>query len=870
MKKSFMALLLIAVSIVATAQNTLRVEAPAVVGLDEQFNVTFIIEGEDRPSDFEWEAGSDFQLVWGPQKGSSTSIQIINGQRTKSSQYTYTYILSPLKTGKFVLPKARATVAGKDIESTSSNIEVVSNGASSSSSSSGMSSGGSSTSAAVGDIPSEDLFMRLTLSRTNVVVGEPITATLKLYQRVNIAGFEDAKFPTFNGFWSQETAAPSNIQFNRESLDDKIYDAAVLRTYVLIPQQSGTLHIDPAELVCLVNIRTNTRPNSIFDEFFDSGYRTVRKRISTPSMTVNVKSLPAGAPASFSGGVGDFDIKASLSTDQMKTNDAASLVVTISGRGNVSLLGAPEVKLHPDMEVYDPKITDNSDRSAGGTIGSKSFEYPFIPRSHGEFTIDPIEYSYYDVNEGRYVTLQTEPLTYVVERGSGGSQTSGGSTLQTVEKKGIRTLGEDIRYITTKKPSLNNGNAFMVGRPLYWLLVVFLIALATVLWTLFRKAAAMKADVVGSKTRKANKMALKRLKLAENFLNNNLYTAFYEELHRALLGYVSDKLNMTMEALNRDNISEKLLERGVSKEYTDSFISLLDACEFARYAPESGNEAMAAHYRGAVDVISSIESCMKTNKNTSKVYAAIAILFMLPFAAKAEDSYLDSLWNKGVAAYENGQWDVAASSWDALLDAGCTNAELYYNSGNAWFKLEDYPQAILRYERALKEDVSYSDARYNLEFAQAQIQDRIDSVPEFIFKTWFRKISNLMPSDTWAVLSLLFLALTLAMLLMFLLSSSTGKRRLGFYLGIVSIVLTLFSFSFAKWQYSDYISKDSAIVMSPVSSVKSSPTSGSAKDLFVLHGGAKVQILDNVGDWTNISLADGRQGWIKTEDIEII
>ena len=408
-----------------SAQNVIRVEAPDVVAVNEQFNVTFIIEGEKNPSDFQWSEGDDFQLVWGPQKGSSSSIQIINGKKSSSHQTTFTYILIPKSTGTFQLPVATATLSGDRISSASVSIQVVSDGASASQASgqsggSGKSSGGGQASS-TGDISSADLFLKLSLSRSEVVIGEPITATLKIYQRTNVVGFENAKLPTFNGFWSQETFAPTNIEFKRESLDDKIYNTALLRTYVLIPQQSGTITIDPAELVCLVNVRVNTQAaTSIFDRFFQDEYRTIRKRVTTPSIKVKVNPLPAGQPASFGGGVGNFGISARLTTDNLKTHDAASLIITVSGRGNVALLEEPKVNFPPDFEVYDTKTTENTDKSTGGTSGSKSFEYPFIPRSHGDFTIDPVEYSYYDVNAGKYVTLRTEPLHIKVAKGKGG------------------------------------------------------------------------------------------------------------------------------------------------------------------------------------------------------------------------------------------------------------------------------------------------------------------------------------------------------------------------------------------------------------------------------------------------------------------
>ena len=219
---SVFTLLLLCMAGVAMGQNSIQVQVPNVVAADEQFNVTFLIEGEHAPSDFSWSPGDDFKLVWGPQKGTSTSISIINGKKTRSSQTTYTYILMPKSTGAFTLPAASATVKGDRISSGRVTVEVVSNGSAAAGSSSSQRSQGAGSSspssgAVTGEISSSDLFLRLSLNRNTVVVGEPVTATLKLYQRVNITGFEDAKFPTFNGFWSQEVFAPTNIEFHRES-----------------------------------------------------------------------------------------------------------------------------------------------------------------------------------------------------------------------------------------------------------------------------------------------------------------------------------------------------------------------------------------------------------------------------------------------------------------------------------------------------------------------------------------------------------------------------------------------------------------------------------------------------------------------------
>ena len=874
------AMALALVCALASAQ-TVRVKAPAVVAADEQFTVSFTIDGEKAPKEFSWSPGDDFQLVWGPQKGTSSSIQIINGKTTRSSQTTYTYVLLPRATGRFTLAPAVANFGkDKEVASQSVTIEVVSNGAASqagqSSSAAAGSAAGASQAAATGSIPDKDIFLRFALSKTDVVLGEPITATLKLYQRVNIAGFENVKLPTFNGFWSQEVQAPTNIEFHRESVDDKIYNAALIRSYVIIPQQTGTLVIEPAEMVCLVNVRRELRSSNPLDIFFQDDYQTLRKRVTSTSYKVRVSGLPGGAPAGFGGGVGNFTLSARLSKDSLKAHDAASLLVTVSGRGNVSLLEAPKIAFPPDFEVYDTKVTENV--TAGGTQGSKTFEYPFIPRSHGDFTLGPVTYSYYDTGTRSYQTLQSQPLELSVARGEGGESVQTVSTTPTASlRKGVKDLGTDIRFVATRQPRLVEEGHFFLGSGWFWTLFLLLAAATAGTYFAVRGYAARRADVVGEKNRRATKMARARLKQAGEFLSKNLYTAFYEELHKALLGFISDKLNMDQADLNKDNIAQALLAGGVPQDQTDAFTGLLDACEFARYAPDAGHEAMDAHYQEALKVISSIDAKMKHKSVTpSRTLSVLVFLlsgtlaFSIPIRA-AEATVSDKqLWEEATAAYQEGRWSDAIAAYEAILATGRTAPELQYNLGNAWFKAGEPARAILCYERALKLDPSYDDARYNLEFAREQTQDRIDVVPEFIIERWGRSACYLLDSDTWTVLFFVFAAVFAVLLLAFLLSARTSWKRVGFYGGIVVLLLALLCLDFAHWQLADYRKADSAIVMRPVCSAKSSPSEASAKDLFVLHEGTKVKILDEVGGWKNIELSDGRTGWVPAADIEVI
>lgn len=858
MRKLPVILAFLALALPLRAQE-LSIDAPNLVASDEQFNVTFTFDGEEAPSDFSWSPGSDFKLVWGPQKGTSTSISIVNGKRSKSSKTTYTYVLMPNKAGTFTIGPATATVKGRQISSGTKSIQVVAEGRQQSGS---ASSGGRQGSAAAdGNISDKDIFMRLSLSKSSAVVGEAVSATLKLYQRVSVAGFEDARFPSFDGFWSQEVQAPSNIEFHRETVGGQIYNAAVLRSWNLIPQRAGDLRIDPAELVCLVNIRVSSGNNgSIFDSFFQDDYRTIRKRVVTPAYTVHVSALPAGAPASFGGGVGKFSLKASLSTDSLKTHDAASLVVTVSGTGNVSLLEAPKLSFPPDFEVYDVKTSEGK--------GVKTFEYPFIPRSHGDFVIGPVEYSYYDIGESRYVSLASAPMPLHVERGAVAEQ-QGPVSGQFVpsSQKDVKDLGTDIRFISTRKPSFSGAAGFFVWSPLFWGILVLLAVLAAASWFAFRKMAARRADVAGSRNRGAVKMARKRLASAGEYLQKNLYTAFYEELHRALLGFVSDKLNMDASDMTRENIAAKFRESGVTDSLAEEFCSLLDACDYARYAPDAGHDAMNAHYESAVSAISRIDSCMK--KKVAPHMAALVALLLVPMAGRAAD-YPDSLWNAGVQAYTEGQWTEASRVWGELVSAGMVSAELYTNLGDAFFKNEDYAHAILYYERALKLDPSFSDARYNLRFAGHRIQDRIEAVPEFFLVSWMRSVGWKLSSNAWAVLFLVLFAGALAMLLLFLLGRSAGGRKAGFFIGIVLLLLSLGALGFASWQKKDFENSNAAIVMSPVVSVKSAPGGGGGKDLFILHEGTKVFVFDSVAEWLNIELSDGRQGWVKAENVEKI
>ena len=677
MKRRILTLMLLLSALTGAAQ-TLKVEGPGVVAADETFRIVFTADG--RMSDFEWPGTDDFDVVWGPQKGSMSSTSIVNGKRTSTHQETVTYLLQPRKTGTFTLPGATASVDKNSVSSSTLKIEVVAAGGQTQTQPQGNSGGSQSGQqtqperrenndpAVTGTVSNQDIFLRLTLNKTNVVKGEPITATLKLYTRTDIAGFEDIKFPTFNGFWSKETVTVNNLEFNRENVNGTIYNAALVRQYALIPQQSGTLTIDPAEMVCQLRVRTSSgSPLSIFDDFFDQ-YQTIRKRISTPSIQVKVRDLPAGAPASFAGGVGDFKVSAKMSKEGIKSNEAASLIVTISGNGNLSMLEAPKVDFPPDFEVYDLKSTDKT--SASGTSGSKTFEFPFIPRSHGDFVIPSIEYTYYDNAHGKYVTTSTGDIPVSVEKGE--EIAGGGVAVAGSNRQSVRSLSEDIRYIALGDGHLRKKDRFFAGSPLFYALMLAIFLAVFIVDRLLRFSRARRADVAGSKNRRANRMARARLKSAESYLKQGLGGAYYEELHKALTGYVSDKLMIPAADLSKDTISEKLRERGVRDESIAALTGLIDQCEFARYAPESEQRQMENEYNEALNVISDIESQLKNPKAASgkKVAGATLLVLLLSLAlpAAAQED-VSSLWEKAGEAFAAGQWQNALNCYQMTMVA---------------------------------------------------------------------------------------------------------------------------------------------------------------------------------------------------------
>ena len=583
---------LVAVSM--SGQVVLSADAPKVVATGETFRLVYSVNAE--PASFNPPKISGLQVLAGPTSSTMSSTQIINGKRTETFQVSYTYILQAGQEGKYTIPPASVVVDGKTYNSGSLVVEAVKASGQTSADDSGQKTGA---------VSNDDIFLSLTVSKNKVVVGEQLVATLKLYTRVPVTGFEDVRFPSFNGFWSQEIETPSNIEFVRENVNGNIYEAALLRRYMLLPQQSGKLIIDGAEMMCQVRIRTGSDvPRSIFDDFFDS-YQTIRKRVSAKPLTIVSDPLPKGAPLSFNGAVGSFSVSARVTRDSVDANEALSFLIDVKGTGNLNLIEAPKPEIPSAFELYDTKITDNSTQ---GISGTKSFEFPLIARAPGVYTIPPVIFSYYDISKNSYEELSTEAIVVKVgNANSNQSQNPGQGVSLGVNRQAVRSISDDIRYIYSSLPSLAKGNLFFFGSVVYFGLLVMIFVLFLAIERYLSHRIERNRDIAGVRNRKAVKIAKAKLKRAGILLKEGNYSAFYMELHMALLGYVSDKLNLELSDISRDKISGLLYSRNIDNGIVDELLYLLDQCEYARYAPNPGGEGMDNNFSRAIDLISSLE-----------------------------------------------------------------------------------------------------------------------------------------------------------------------------------------------------------------------------------------------------------------------
>jgi tetratricopeptide (TPR) repeat protein len=858
MKRSSILLICLFIACACFSQ-VIRVSTPSRVEAGENFRVSFKVTTQD-VDDFRSGLHSTdvVEVIAGPYTSSESSFQMVNGHTSSSSSITYTYTLYAAKSGVYNIPAAHARVGGKQISSRPAKVTVVGSAQGRGNNSPKMHEDDNyqpHMKAAGSVISGRDLFIKVSANKKKVYEQEPILLTYKVYTLVDLTQLE-GKMPELTGFHTQEIPLPQQKSFHIERVNGKPYRTVTWSQYVMYPQMTGKMEIPSITFKGIV-VQQN-RSVDPFEAFFNggSGYVEVKRNIVAPSIKIDVLPLPH-KPANFSGGVGKFNISAQLNKNELKAGDPLSLRIVVGGIGNLKLIKQPVVNFPKDWDKYDPKVTDKTKLTSNGLEGNMIYDILAVPRNQGHYTIPPVELTYYDTSLNQYKTIKTQSFEIEVAKGDG-------SRSSVVDYS--KDQPKDIKDIKKGEAELHSVDNFFFGSVGYLMSLLIPFAAFVALLVIFRKRAIDNADLVKMKGKKANKIATKRLRQANKLMLAGKTNEFYDEVLRALWGYVGDKLNMPAEKLSRENISEKLQSHNVDDNTISKFLSAIDDCEMMRFAPGDPEGNMNKTFESAMTAIMEIENVMKKKSNKAKASGfsfVLMILMLMPLSANAITK------QNADDEYAKGNYQQAIKDYQEILKAG-VSSEIYYNLGNAYYRTDNITQALLAYERALQLSPGDNDIRFNLQYARSKTIDKITPETEMFFVTWYNSLVNFTSVDRWANTAIVSIVMALLLILVFLFAPQMWARKSGFYGSAVFLLLFAFANLFAFQQKHELETKQGAIVIAPTVNVKKTPAV-SGTDVFVIHEGTRVDITDRgMKQWRGIKLADGREGWLKTSQIEEI
>jgi BatD DUF11 like domain len=548
---------------------------PNVLRVGEQFTISY--ESNQKIADIELPAFDNFQSLGGPSVGQSTQIESSPGKTYTKTTYTYTYYFRAVKEGKFTIAPASARIKNKSIQSNALTIEVLGSQSSGTSTQGQQEQGNANSS----DNTSGDVFVKLILNKKEAYIGEQIVATVKLYTKLQISGIDQRyKGPDFTGFFTEPIEIPPLRNLERENVNGDIYYTGILQKVLLIPQKTGDLVIPPFDLDLSIRQQVKRKPsNNFFDEFFEPSTQDIPMKLKSNRVVVRSKALPTGKPATFTGAVGSFTLQTSVDKTHITTNDAVNYKIAIRGTGNYKIVDEPVLNFPPDIEKYDPVIKTAPESPMTGT---KTFEYLLIPHYAGEFTVPPVEFTYFDLQSNQFKTIRSSSHTIQVEKGKGDTLLP---VISGMAKEDVKLLSSDIQYIKLKTARQAFRGLTLVKDLRFYLLYLLLTLVAGLVLWLKRNHIRRTRDVVLVKNRKANKYARKRLKKAAGMIHAENKNAFYDELLSALWLYLSDKLSIPMADLSKENASSVLNAHHVKGETVDKMFDIISTCELARYAP---------------------------------------------------------------------------------------------------------------------------------------------------------------------------------------------------------------------------------------------------------------------------------------------
>lgn len=578
------------------------------VAVGEVFQVAFTLNGSG--SNLVYPAFNDFDIYSGPNQ--SQSMSMVNG--TISQSTTLSLFIAAKKEGRFTIGAASVMSGNQKLETKPIVIEVTKGapqqqqqGNQNAQAQQPQQAQGKEKNQYASEISNDDLFVRTFLSKTKCYLGEQLTLTQKVYSRVDLRGFQNVKFPPYNGFWSQQEVNNQQINLKQENVNGVIYYVAEYSKVYLFPQRAGTISIEAIELDCIVRRQTKRQPRNIFEQFFGAGgYEDVAVKVKSKPVKVDVEDLPTeNKPQNFSGAVGDFGYKAEIDKNKVKANEAINLKITISGKGNIKLIEPLKLNLPESFEVYDPKESENI-KTNGGVSGNISYSYLIIPRDKGEFTLNDLGFNYFDADKKQYVSIPSPDIHLTVLEGDPGS-----AQIITPKKHGVDESENDIRYIKTGDLGLKKHDEEFFSSTMHYLLLIFPTLLFFVGLFLVRQHIKANSNIIAVKERKAAKLAKKQLVIAEKYMSANNKEAFFTEVLNALNKYIGDKFALSIVDLSKEKISEMLLSRNVSDATTKNIIDTLNTCEYAKYAPSAVTGDLKKVYNDTIELISQIENQIK-------------------------------------------------------------------------------------------------------------------------------------------------------------------------------------------------------------------------------------------------------------------
>lgn len=868
--KSLIAVLLF-IPCIAGAQNVvMNVRSRTTVSAGQTFQITFDVNAQAQ--NFRMPSLKGLTHVGGPSTGYSSSTSIVNGKMSQSVSNTFTILVQADKEGTANVGSASCTVDGKTVSSKPFSIKVEkanpnNNRQSQQQAPSGWPFGNPSqpsqqpSQQPAQSIDNNSLFARASINKSNLYQGEEAIIVYKIYTQVPLTQFQIDKLPRNKGFWSEDLSENmTQVRQYSETYNGKQYHVAEIRRGALYPQESGKLAIAPlkTDVVAIIQTRMQQqRTGTILDFFIDDPFFTptrqqaVVKSLSSNAISVNVKPLPE-APASFAGGVGNFKISAKSDIKELHANEAFTYSVTVSGRGNLSLLEAPVFEFPKGMVAYEPRIVDNIIKGDNGLSGSRTFEWVVTPQTQGDYDMPAFDYSYFDPSSGQYHTVKCNAIHIKV-----------GKPVHTaVSKSDVKELNSDIHHIVTSAKLRNNGASD--NSVVFWILLALAAAVSAGVVIALRTRQRVEGDEASLRLQRATKLARKRLRNAERHLRDSNDDLFYEEIYKALWGGIADKFNIQQSLLSSETIQRHLDEKNVSADLQRHILQTLADVDFARFAPGNSSAKKQSIFNEAMNTITEISAIRMPSPRGRKAPVAILALLMATTALTANASLPfnpDSLFNAANSSYDSGDYASAANGYSTLIDHGITNWEVYYNLGNAYYRLDELGLSILNYERAARISPREKIVSDNLALAHSKTTDNIEVLPQLFITQWANSISSLFSPKGWRTVIVVLFFLLCASLTLFLVAKRYELRKRLFIISAILLCLTIFSIVNATISHRNLTNVQEAIVTSPMVVVKGAPDQKSV-DRFLLHEGTKLTITDRQDNWWEIKIADGKSGWI--------